>query len=245
VAPASTIYSFPIFKSEPAGNGFLITGRATDGSVDSDRQVVDPRWAFPALKSWLSTGGNVRQSHDPTNPIGVGVDCWQDGSGATWVKSRIVRKSAIKLIKSRVLTAYSIGIGWPEIRKGAGDPPGGTITGGRIIELTVCDRPSNSSCGIEIVKSVGGVAVYVGKSFELDAKHWVVLDGCRCAACMKSRRKCGCPRCAGAVAAVRQSRDAARQHEAAFKAVLAREASPYNPDPMARESARALLLKAL
>jgi hypothetical protein len=245
VAPASTVYSFPIYKSEPVSGGFLIVGRATDGSVDSDRQVVDPRWAFPALKEWLSTGGNVRQSHDPRNPIGVGVDCWQAPDGATWVKSRIVKKGAIKLIKSRVLTAYSIGIGWPEIRKGAGDPPGGRIVGGRIIELTICDRPSNSSCGIQVVKSVGGVATYVGKSFELDERHWVVLDGCRCAACMKSRRKCGCPRCAGVVEAVAQSRDAARQREAAFKAVLAREASPYNDDPVSREHARMLLLKAL
>jgi hypothetical protein len=245
VAPASTIYSFPIFKSEPAGNGFLITGRATDGSVDSDRQVVDPRWAYPALKEWLATGGNVRQSHNPMNPVGVGVECWQDGSGATWVKSRIVKKGAIKLIKSRVLTAYSIGIGWPQIRKASGDPPGGRIVGGRVVELTICDRPSNASCGIEIVKSVGGVPVYVGKSFEVGEEHWAVLGGCGCGDCMRNRKRCGCPKCAGVVRAVRQARDAGRQHEAAFKAVLAREASPYNPDPASRESARALLLKAI
>lgn len=166
---AQRFYSFPIAEITKSDDGdFEIVGVATDGSIDADQQIVDPRWAGPpgyAIQKWLSTGANVRVMHNPQrDPAGIGVKAWTDDNGATWVRSRIVEPVAQKLIRSSALRAYSIGISNPRI-VGDRQAKGGRIVGGEVTELTVCDRPSNGSCGITICKSVNGRAAYVGKVF--------------------------------------------------------------------------------
>jgi hypothetical protein len=144
-----------------------VWGRATDATLDHDLQVIDPLWSGPALKTWLSTGGNVRMSHDSRRPIGKGISAQTDNEGATWVKSVIVDDQAQNFIRKGVLQAYSVGISRPVVRE---DPTGyaknGVICGGVISEVTICDRGSNPSCGVTICKAAkDGSAVFVGKTF--------------------------------------------------------------------------------
>lgn len=166
-------FSFPITqpqanKWEKDEKGHLIVkGVATDGSVDSDEQIVDADWSAKALSEWLQTGGNVRMAHDQFKPVGKGlqVELNRDGDGKHWVKSRIVNRDAKDLVEEGVLTAYSVGISRPVIKRDpTGKARGGIICGGQICELSIVDRPANKSCYLEVAKSdSSGHAEYVGK----------------------------------------------------------------------------------
>jgi len=122
-------------------------------------------------------GGTLRQQHDPRRPIGKGVEIGPDG---LTVKSVVIAKGARKLTLARVLRSYSVGIAYPTIVR---DPsaPAGKIVNGSIIELSLCDTPSNASCGIQLVKAApDGCPVYVGKAWGAPA----VAKGGRVGACM-------------------------------------------------------------
>jgi hypothetical protein len=155
--------SFPIDKMETTADGdLMVYGKASDGGLDSDQQIVDPVWMAKAVQEWRTTGGNVRESHNPQRPIGKGIEADTDGSGATWVKSLIVDPLAQKLASKGVLTAYSVGIARPTIVRD-GTAPGGRITDGSLVEISLVDRPANKRCGIQLVKSVDGHAEYVNE----------------------------------------------------------------------------------
>lgn len=152
--------TFPITKFEEDSDGNLVVyGKATDGSVDTDEQIVDPEWSGKALSEWMSSGPNLRVMHNPKlYPAGTGlkVEVDRDGDGAHWVKSLVVEDNAKKLVKTKALRAYSVGISRPVIaRDAAGKARGGIIKGGEIFEVSLVDRPANKSCGITLVKSDG------------------------------------------------------------------------------------------
>lgn len=162
--------SFPITKMEKDARGNLVIhGVATDGTVDSDHQIVDSDWSAKALTDWLATGGNVRMSHDSKRPIGKGtqVQLDRDGDGKHWVKSVIVDPLAIKLVEEGVLRAYSVGIIDPVIKRDpSGRAPGGIICGGTLAELSVVDRPANKNAYLELAKAAAdGSARFTGTMY--------------------------------------------------------------------------------
>lgn len=164
-----TYVSFPIEKAETTPDGDLVVyGKATDGSVDSDEQIVDPDFAGKALQEWLDTGGNIRVQHNPQrDPAGKGVAVEVSPDGH-FVKSLIVEPTAKRLVEKGVLRAYSVGIARPVIMRDS-VARGGRITGGQIVELSLVDRPANKNCGIALVKSAAdGAPEYVGKVFGAD-----------------------------------------------------------------------------
>jgi hypothetical protein len=156
-----TYVSFPISKFEKTEDGDLIVvGKATDGSVDSDEQIVDPVWSAKALTEWIDTGGNLRVQHqamrDPAGK-GLGVQIDRDGDGGHWVRSLVVEPVAKRLVEKGVLTAYSVGIARPVItRDPTGKARGGIVTGGSFAELSLVDRPANKNCGLMIAKAAAG-----------------------------------------------------------------------------------------
>lgn len=160
-----TFISFPIEKiSETPDGDIEVYGKATDGIVDSDRQIVDPEWAAKAVAQWLETGGNVRVQHNPMrDPAGVGIAVDRDADGGQWVKSLIVEPAAKNLVRKKVLRSYSVGIMHPQI---VHDPQAanGRIVGGEIGEISLVDRPANKNCTFQLVKAAasGGVE-WVGK----------------------------------------------------------------------------------
>ena len=68
--------SFPIDKVETDADGDLIVfGKASDGSVDSDQQVVAPSWMRDAAVAWKESGANLRVQHNAQrDPAGVGLE---------------------------------------------------------------------------------------------------------------------------------------------------------------------------
>ena len=166
-----TYLSFPIEKTETTADGDLVVyGKATDGSVDSDEQIVDPDFSAKAIKEWLESGGNVRVQHNPQrDPAGVGMTADPGPDGSQWVKSLVVEPVAKRLVSKGALRAYSVGIAKPIIVRDA-VARGGRITGGQIVEISLVDRPANKNCGIQLVKAAGsdGHPEYVGKVFGAD-----------------------------------------------------------------------------
>ncbi|MCO5999789.1 HK97 family phage prohead protease [Actinoallomurus rhizosphaericola] len=152
----TTYVSFPIVKTETTPEGHLLVyGKATDGSVDSDEQIVDPDWSGKALEEWLSSGGNVRVQHnahrDPAGR-GVQVDIDRDGDGGHWVKSLVVEPVVKSLVQEGVLRAYSVGIMRPKVVSD-NKARGGRIVDGELGEISLVDRPANRNCGISLVKA--------------------------------------------------------------------------------------------
>lgn len=162
-----TYLSFPITKFEETPDGNLyVYGKATDGSVDSDEQIVDTDWSPKAIADWLASGANVRVQHNAQrDPAGVGVEVNTGSDGATWVKSLVVEPTAKTLVRHKALRAYSVGIARPKIVRDA-VARGGRIVDGEIVEISLVDRPANKNCGIELVKAdKDGNAEFTGKVF--------------------------------------------------------------------------------
>lgn len=161
-----TYVSFPISKVDKTDDGdLLVWGKATDGSVDSDEQIVDPTWSAKALDTWLSTGGNVRVMHSAQHlPAGKGVELDTSSGDGHWVRSLVVEPTAKKLVEKGVLTSYSIGISNPRIVRDM-HAKGGRIVDGIVHELSLVDRPANSNCKFALVKSDGDSSVDVAELY--------------------------------------------------------------------------------
>ena len=160
--------SFPIEKTETDPDGNLVVyGKASDGSVDSDQQIVSPEFARKAAEKWFSTGANIRVQHQAQrDPAGVGISYSHDGD-ATWVKALVVEPVAQKLVAAGALRAYSVGISRPTITRDiSGKARGGIITDGEWVEVSLVDRPANKSCGLQLVKAAkDGTLEYTGTMF--------------------------------------------------------------------------------
>jgi len=184
-----TYFSFPIEKTEETSDGDLIVyGKATDGTVDSDLQIVDQDWSAKAIHEWLETGGNLRVQHQARrDPAGRGLSVEATPEGH-YVKALVVEPVAKELVKKGVLTCYSVGITHPDI---VPDPTGkamnGIIRGRRdgltkISEISLVDRGSNFNSKFELVKAAGdaGEPEFIGKMLidpELDGAVVTSVDG--------------------------------------------------------------------
>jgi hypothetical protein len=240
-------YSIPLCKVAPGKGVTFVYGKASDGRLDRDDQIVDESWALGALKSWLAGGGPVRMAHDGRRPVGKGVEV-----NGLFVKSAIYVKEARRLLRHSVLTSYSVGIGSPVIRP---DPRAarGRIVGGEILELSIVDSPSNVGCGITLVKSApDGRAVFVGRPFV--TKGGAVGVCLSCGEGLKSRWK-HCPRCGAKSALYNPKEDPAvkKRQKRALKALAAQDrvraltkaaGSPY-PVYTEAEAVRAMLIRDL
>lgn len=176
-----TFMSFPLEKSKtevtPDGD-VIVYGKATDGIVDSDRQIVDPVWAAKAIKEWLDSGANIRVQHQAArDPAGKGIEVTNDGVGGQWVRALVVEPVAKQLVLKGVLQAFSVGIMNPHISH---DPlaMNGRIDGGEFGEISLVDRPANKNCRFELVKSAAnGSPTYIGKMYGTDTLDKVGQHG--------------------------------------------------------------------
>lgn len=148
----ASVYA-PILKKERQSDGtLLVTGIATDDTLDVDDQICDPAWLERAMPAWFEYG-NIREQHSNI-AAGVAMKLEQDGSRHI-VTARVVDPTSVMKVESGVLKGFSIGIRDPRIAKDKA-APGGRIVDGEIVEVSLVDRPANPSCMLELAKSVGG-----------------------------------------------------------------------------------------
>lgn len=191
----SSIY-MPLIQKERQSDGtLLVTGVATDDTLDIDEQICDPQWLERAMPAWFKYG-NIREQHSNI-AAGVATNLVQDGTRHI-VTARVVDPNSVMKVESGVLKGFSVGIRNPRVATDKA-APGGRIIDGEIVEVSLVDRPANPSCLIELAKSVGG---------DLRQTELLVEKG----ATMKACKECGaeyaakemddgmCPECAGKAA---------------------------------------------
>lgn len=152
-----------ITKHERDANGDLVVfGRATGPDLDLDRQVCDPAWLKQAMPEWFSSGANVREQHSSI-AAGVGTELAEKADGGWDLRSLVVDSNSARKVERGVLKGYSIGIRNPRVVKDA-NAPGGKITGGQIVEVSLVDRPANPTCTLTLAKALkpGPVTVTPG-----------------------------------------------------------------------------------
>lgn len=170
-------FSMPIEKSEDTKTvnpvdgtpDIEIFGKVTDGTVDSDLQVVDPEASLRWIKRWKDDGkANVRMQHDPKKPVGKGLHV--DGHN---VRALIADPIAKHFIRTGILNDWSIGIMNPDIRRGDPafkhlDPAGKAINGvitdradglTGLGEISVVDRGSNYGTKFSLCKAAADGSV--------------------------------------------------------------------------------------
>lgn len=159
------VYSKIIKQEKQVDGTLLVTGIATDDSLDVDQQICDPAWLSKAMPEWFRWG-NIREQHSNI-AAGVATEYKAEGSQHI-ITARVVDPSSVKKVESGVLKGFSIGIRAPRvIRDNKAD--GGRIVDGTIVEVSLVDRPANPTCLLSLAKSVDGEIKQVEELIEAKA----------------------------------------------------------------------------
>lgn len=146
-------YAADIAKSEATPEGHLMVhGKAASPTLDLDGQICDPGWLAREMPAWFEWG-NVRAEHKMIC-AGVGKQLEADGADGWDLGALIVDTDAKEKIKHDVYKGFSVGIKGARVIKDK-LAPNGRIVGGKIIEVSLVDRPCNPDAKMTIVKSAG------------------------------------------------------------------------------------------
>lgn len=147
-------YVGDIVKLNKDDNGNLIvTGSVADDSLDLDKQVCDPEWLNKAVPEWFETGGNIREQHDPKRSVGKATEYAPEGTKHPIV-AKVVDPIAITKAEEGLFTGFSVGIKGARVVKDDA-APNGRIVDGKIIEVSLVDRPANPNCQLVLAKAAG------------------------------------------------------------------------------------------
>lgn len=143
----------PITKSEKTDDGTLIvTGVATDSSLDRSYQIADAAWLDKAMPAWFREGANIREQHDGKRAAGVAIEYTKNDSGQHVISAEIVDPLTIKKIEKGVLRGFSFGATNARVTTDK-SALGGRIIDGTINEVSVVDRPCNAQSMFTIAKA--------------------------------------------------------------------------------------------
>jgi hypothetical protein len=188
----ASVFARIINKERQSDGTLIVTGIATDDTLDVDKQICDPEWLARAMPEWFKYG-NIREQHSNI-AAGVATKYEQDGTQHI-VTAHVVDPSSVMKVESGVLKGFSIGIRDPRISHDKA-APGGRIVDGEIVEVSLVDRPANPSCMLELAKSTGGVLLQVETLIE---KEDGMMERCKMCkeACDPAEMKAGmCMGCA-------------------------------------------------
>lgn len=140
-----------IEKSEKHDDGTLtVYGKATDDSLDIDKQICDPTWLKRAMPDWFEQGGNIREQHSSI-AAGVATDYELKDDGH-YIKALVVDPTSVKKVETGVLKGFSIGIRSPRVIRDE-KAAGGRIVDGQIVEVSLVDRPANPNAKLMLAKA--------------------------------------------------------------------------------------------
>jgi hypothetical protein len=145
-------YSYAaITKSEKHDDGTLsVYGKATDDTLDIDQQICDPAWLSKAMPDWFVEGGNIREQH---SSIAAGVATnYEEKADGHYVTALVVDPNSVKKVEAGVLKGFSIGIRSPRVIRDS-KAPGGRIVDGKIVEISLVDRPANPAAKLMLAKA--------------------------------------------------------------------------------------------
>ena len=145
-------YSYAaLIKSEKQEDGTLkVYGKATDDSIDIDKQICDETWLKRAMPDWFETGGNIREQH---SNIAAGVATeYEAKSDGHYITALVVDAASVKKVETGVLKGFSIGIRSPRVIRDE-KAAGGRIVDGQIVEVSLVDRPANPNAKLMLAKA--------------------------------------------------------------------------------------------
>ena len=135
-----------IEKTFKDDKGFLIVcGHASTEALDSQGEIVKAGAMAGALEEYMKVG-NIREMHQPS-AVGKALVAKQDEKG-TYIEVKVVDPTAALKCEEGVYTGFSIG------GKATGRDPmaKNTITGLRLTEISLVDRPANPEATFTLFK---------------------------------------------------------------------------------------------
>jgi prohead serine protease len=137
-----------ISKVETQEDGTLkVYGIASTGAVDSEGERISPEAMRAALPDYMKFGA-VRDMHQP-NAVGTAIQAEVDGEGKTLFAAHVVDPLAVKKVETKVFKGFSVG-GKVTSRDEADKK---LITGIRLIEVSLVDRPANPEAVFTMYKA--------------------------------------------------------------------------------------------
>lgn len=137
-----------ISKTEELPDGTLkVWGYASSGAEDSDGEVITPDAMKAALPDYMKFGA-VREMHQ-AKAAGTAIEASVEADGRTFFGAHIVDTEAVKKVQTGVYKGFSIGgkvTSRDELKKT-------TITGIKLVEVSLVDRPANPEAVITIMKA--------------------------------------------------------------------------------------------
>jgi hypothetical protein len=159
-----------ITKSGPPVDGVwsFAVSKATGPDLDLDGQEVDVGWAMPAMQEWFKTGGNIREQHDPKRAVGKALTLEEKEDGS-YIAGKIVDRDAGPKLEHGIFNGLSVGIKGATVIKSK-SAPNGRIVGGKIVEVSLVDRPANPTAKLVLAKAAGADGAFeaVEELVELD-----------------------------------------------------------------------------
>lgn len=139
-----------ISKTEEAEDGTIrVYGYASSGAVDSDGETITPDAMKAALPDYMKWGA-VREMHQP-KAAGTALEARVEEDGRTYFAAHVVDTEAVKKVKTGVYKGFSIG-GKVTARD---DLNKTTITGLKLVEVSLVDRPANPESVMTCFKAEG------------------------------------------------------------------------------------------
>lgn len=137
-----------IEKVEDQDDGTIkVYGYASSEAVDSDGEIIKADAMDAAIADYMKFPA-VREMHQPI-AAGTGLVMKVEEDGRTWFGAHIVDPTAIKKVQTKVYRGFSIGARVTS----RDDANKAVITGLKLKEVSLVDRPANPEATIELWKA--------------------------------------------------------------------------------------------
>jgi len=137
-------------KVEKQDDGtMLVSGVASSEAVDADGETITAEAMKAALPDYMKFGA-IREMHQAI-AAGSAIKCEVDAAGVTHLEAKIVDPTTVLKIEEEVLKGFSVGgkiTGRDPVNKSI-------ITGIRLTEISVVDRPANPDAVFKLAKVEG------------------------------------------------------------------------------------------
>ena len=141
-----------ISKTESQDDGTIkVWGYASSEAVDSDGETITADAMKAAIPDYMKWGA-VREMHDSHKAAGTAIEAEVQEDGKTWFGAHVVDGEACKKLAAGVYNGFSIGgkvTDRDELNKTI-------VTGVKLIEVSLVDRPANPEAVICLMKAEDG-----------------------------------------------------------------------------------------
>lgn len=152
--PEQLTYHYIPFTAKGDDSRRLVEGYVSSPAVDCDDQIVDQDWLKAELPDWMLRYGNIREQHNPQRAVGKAQAVDLTAQPGPYLVAKIVDDDAWRKVQAGVYNGFSVGIKAPKLVYD-GTAKNGRIAGGKLIEISIVDRPANEAAKFVVLKRAG------------------------------------------------------------------------------------------